>query len=136
MARQVKKFYRFLLWFFATVIASGSLTGCRNNQSQVAMYGPPPREFYTMNGRVQQENGEGVNNIKITIADTDDTIFTSEDGTFTIENMDFMNKNVVTLVVEDIDGTENGGEFQNQTLHITDFTSQTIEIELESKQQD
>jgi hypothetical protein len=37
MTKQVKKFYRFLAWFFSIVIAAGTLVGCGGGTK----YGPP-----------------------------------------------------------------------------------------------
>ena len=39
MAKQVKKVYRILAWFFSVVIATGTLIGC-------GKYGPPPQTKY------------------------------------------------------------------------------------------
>lgn len=126
MARQIKKTYRFILWFFATLVAGGSLAGC-------GMYGPPPRSYYTMNGRVVQENGEGIFNIKVTISETKDSVYTSKDGTFSIVNQDLMGRDNITLEVEDLDGEENGGEFKSQRIKLNNFRNQEISIEMENK---
>ncbi|QGU96023.1 hypothetical protein GOM49_13805 [Clostridium bovifaecis] len=41
MAKHVKKFYRFLAWFFSVVIAAGTLIGCRGENK----YGPPTSKY-------------------------------------------------------------------------------------------
>jgi hypothetical protein len=52
MTKQVKKFYRFLAWFFSVIIAAGTLMGCRGEKAtkygppQPAKYGPPPISGY------------------------------------------------------------------------------------------
>lgn len=49
MKKQVKKFYRFLDWFFSIVIAAGTLVGCGGETKYgppTAKYGPPPVSGY------------------------------------------------------------------------------------------
>lgn len=127
MSKPIEKIRRFILWFFATIVAGGSLTGC-------GMYGPPPRSYYTINGKViQRDSKEGIKNVKITIHETNDSIFTSKDGSFKIENKELIGKESITIEVEDIDGMENGGEFSSKTVKITDYRRKEIGIELEHK---
>lgn len=42
MSKQVKKVYRGLAWFFAAVVAAGTLVGCGGSK-----YGPPPSSYNT-----------------------------------------------------------------------------------------
>lgn len=41
MAKQVKRVYRALAWFFSVVVAAGTLIGCRETQVK---YGPWPAD--------------------------------------------------------------------------------------------
>lgn len=43
MAKQVKKVYRILAWFFSAVVAAGTLMGCGGFS---AKYGPPTSTKY------------------------------------------------------------------------------------------
>ncbi|MCM0649114.1 hypothetical protein NBE98_12085 [Clostridium swellfunianum] len=43
MKKRVKKFYRFLAWFFSMIIAAGSLAGCRGEREN--KYGPPVSKY-------------------------------------------------------------------------------------------
>lgn len=126
MAKQIKKINRYLLWLFATFIAGGSLAGC-------GMYGPPPRTYYTMNGKVLQKSGEPIQNISITIDETNDQVFTSEDGSFEIVNEKLFHKDNITIKVEDVDGNENGGEFTSKTIEVDNIEDEEIKIEMELK---
>ncbi|MFZ5966966.1 MAG: radical SAM-associated putative lipoprotein [Bacillota bacterium] len=126
MAKQIKKAYGYLLWFFAAVIASSSLTGC-------GMYGPPPRSYYTMNGKVIQKDGEPIQNIRITVMETNDQVATSKNGSFEIINDELMGKDSITVQAEDVDGKENGGEFTSKTIEVDDFRNREINIEMELK---
>lgn len=127
MSKSIEKIRRSILWFFATIVAGGSLTGC-------GMYGPPPRSYYTMNGKViQKDSKEGIKNIKITIHNTNDSVFTSKDGSFKIENKELIGIQSITIEIEDIDGEENGGEFSSKTVELNDYRRKEISIELEHK---
>lgn len=49
MKKQVKRFYRFLAWFFSIVIAAGTLVGCGGETKYgppTTKYGPPPASGY------------------------------------------------------------------------------------------
>lgn len=126
MEKPIKKIHRFLLWFFATIIAGGSLVGC-------GMYGPPPRKYYTMNGKVIQKGGKPIENISVTITETNDQVFTSKDGSFEIVNKELLHKDSVTIKVEDVDGDKNGGEFISETIEVDDIDDSKINIEMEPK---
>lgn len=44
MAKQVKRVYRILAWFFSVVVAAGTLMGCRKPKGEeppADLYGPP-----------------------------------------------------------------------------------------------
>ncbi len=126
MAKHIKKVHRYLLWLFATVIAGGSLAGC-------GIYGPPPRSYYTMNGKVLQKSGEPIQNISITIAETNDQVFTSKDGSFEIVNEELFHKDNITIKVEDVDGNKNDGEFISKTIEVDNIKDTEIKIEMELK---
>ncbi|MGY0372285.1 hypothetical protein [Clostridium sp. JNZ J1-5] len=52
MAKQVKKFYRFLAWFFSVVLAAGTLIGCEGENKYgplTSKYGPPVPSGYQDN---------------------------------------------------------------------------------------
>ncbi len=52
MAKQVKKVYRFLAWFFSVVIAAGTLIGCGGEKKYgPPKYGPPPNSGYEDNAK-------------------------------------------------------------------------------------
>lgn len=78
----------------------------------VACYGTPYdeyRPYFSATGRVVDEAGEPIPGIKTSLGTQH--ALTAEDGHFYVEALDYSN-----LIITDIDGDENGGEFQRQEI--------------------
>ena len=91
------------------------------------MYGSPSTT-YEVKGKVLDNKGNPINGIKIALQDdaTDPNPYeiaesqSLENGDYTIRNTTFP-RSKLYLSVEDIDGAENGGEFEEQTIEL-DFS--------------
>lgn len=91
------------------------------------MYGSPSAT-YEVKGKVLDNEGNPINGIKIVLQDdaTDPNPYeiaesqSLENGDYTIRNTTFPT-NKLYLSVEDVDGTANGGEFEEQTIEL-DFS--------------
>ena len=121
-----------------------------------AMYGSPHADF-EINGRVVDEAGNPVEDIKVIIQDEEwgDPEYplavgiTDADGRYDIDGGWFGDDNL-TVAVEDIDGDDNGGEFAAQEKEIKiekgDYVggddwyrgkvTKTVDFELELQPQD
>ena len=82
------------------------------------MYGTPVVEF-SVKGKVVDPDGNPIKGIEISHDYMGRKVYTSEDGTFdyTSEDIGF-EMETVTLEFTDIDGEENGGDFQTQEVSI------------------
>lgn len=91
------------------------------------MYGSPSAT-YEVKGKVLDNEGNPINGIKIVLQDdaTDPNPYEIAESQ-SLENGDYKIRNTILprsklyLSVEDIDGTENGGEFEEQTIEL-DFS--------------
>lgn len=91
------------------------------------MYGSPSTT-YEVKGKVLDNEGNPINGIKIVLQDdaTDPNPYeiaesqSLENGDYKIRNTTFPT-NKLYLSVEDVDGTANGGEFEEQTIEL-DFS--------------
>ena len=133
---------RFTRWYNATLTTLLSMLGLGCSSDEPVMYGPyvpmygvPATEFL-YNGLVTDEAGTPVQGIKtsvkIVIPLSDgkkevygqDSVLTDASGHYQMRIMGAQN-NETKLLVEDIDGEANGGEFQSDTLDI-DFEKMKI----------
>ena len=89
----------------------------------VDMYGSPYAEF-ELRGTVTDKDGDPIRGIRVTVKPNavdyklGETL-TASDGTYLIHN-EYQNYGTgrLDIVAEDIDGTENGGEFAGETKNI------------------
>jgi putative lipoprotein (rSAM/lipoprotein system) len=117
----LKRYNRILIMVLSGL---GLFSACRNGGSE---YGPPPNidtpaEYgcpqarYVLKGTVISEmTKESIPKIKI-ISD-DDTLFSDNNGKFTIERMTFPGDIVIKITLQDQDGKENG-EYQQTELSV------------------
>ena len=84
------------------------------------MYGQPHADFKAL-GSVKDEAGKPVEGIRVSIAqkglytaerDANDTVYTDAKGAFLVSKSVFSGPESVSIVFEDVDGVENGGEFR------------------------
>lgn len=81
------------------------------------MYGMPSAE-YKVNGTVKNESGDPIEGIQITL-NSEVQVYSDENGEWLIEDNAVANFDESILEVEDIDGTDNGGEFSDKTVELT-----------------
>lgn len=135
---------RFYRWY--NVVLSSLLTllgyGCSVSDEPMDMYGTVlmygvPSVRYCVNGNVTDEDGKPIKNIKASVKDgpyKDGTLYfpvdstmTDAHGQFTIDNRNINNLASQKLILEDIDGEENGGEFQSDTLSLDQLDVKQVE---------
>jgi len=127
------------LWKRLTVLVLGVLgfSSCEeilDIGGGLDMYGQPTAEFKAI-GTVKDEAGNGIEGIRVAVTqhwhmeNTEnviydqndwnqyDTLYTDEKGAYLLETRDNTSgPDDVSIVFEDIDGEENGGEFQAETV--------------------
>lgn len=99
------------------------------------------KEIPSINGTISSEDGLPIEHIMVTASwDSglhDDVVYTSSEGKFSIKIHEELigKESAVTLVLEDIDGIENGGEFEILTDQIIlfpeneNYTSDSISLD-------
>ena len=99
----------------------------------VACYGTPYDEYqphFAASGRVVDEGGEPIPGIEASIGTH--RVLTNEDGHFYVESLDY---NLLTLT--DIDGEENGGEFEREDIQLMYQGNNDVgDVVLERKQKE
>lgn len=120
---------RFYRWYNAvlTVLLSMLGYGCSTSSDEVVEYGTPYAE-YRVKGKVTDESGVPINGIKtsaknVVVSDISgvhgfglDSVQTDASGQFAVSFRCFPGNPETKLIVEDIDGDANGGEFLSDTL--------------------
>ena len=104
------------------------MVGCDGGINPVPdMYGTPTAD-YEIKGKVLDADGDPVKGIKVNVQDDWHSAFTSQ-GTEcqSLDNGDYSVRiktfptDKLHLIVQDIDGAENGGEFEEKTVEL-DFS--------------
>lgn len=84
-----------------------------------AMYGTPMVEF-SVKGRVVDADSNPIPNIEVTWGNMYGKTVTAEDGTFEYRNEEIgFEMNDVTLTFTDVDGEENGGDFETEEVQVS-----------------
>ena len=126
---------RFNRWYNAVLTALLSMLGFSCSLDEPDEYGSTPVEYgtphadYILKGTVTDEAGTPIKGIKTSLKEISkddtgthvfgiDSIQTNESGNYQLKNSGMPYDKRVKLVVEDIDGEANGGEFLNDTLDI------------------
>lgn len=82
------------------------------------MYGTPVVEF-SVKGKVVDPDGNPIQGIEISHDYSGHKVYTLEDGSFDYASEDIgFEMETVTLEFTDIDGEENGGDFQSQEVPV------------------
>ena len=135
---------RFNRWYNAVLTALLSMLGFSCSLDEPDEYGSTPVEYgtphadYILKGTVTDEAGTPIKGIKTSLKEISkndtgthvfgiDSIQTNESGNYQLKNSGMPYDKRVKLVVEDIDGEANGGEFLNDTLDI-DY-GKAVEVE-------
>ena len=126
---------RFNRWYNAVLTALLSMLGygCSSTEEPLDMYGPPveygtPHADYIIKGRVMDESGTPVQGIKTSLKKVFennnkhyalgvDSVQSDVSGNYQLKSTDRQNQ-YDKVIVEDIDGEANGGEFLSDTLDV------------------
>lgn len=113
-----KSIYRSLA---AAVLGLLGFASCEKagEEPMLQMYGMPYAQFKAM-GSVTSESGKPVEGIRVAIRQSireyseyeDDTVYTDSKGMYLLEKGLYKGPDSVSIVFEDVDGPENGGEFE------------------------
>ena len=99
------------------------------------------KEIPSIDGTISSEDGLSIEHIMVTASwgsgMHDDVVYTSSEGKFSIQIHEELigKESAITLVLKDIDGIENGGEFEILTDQIIlfpeneDYTSDSISLD-------
>lgn len=101
------------------------------NSCLMAMYGCPYADF-DATGTVKDEDDKGIQGIRVIVTAENpnpnhtwkpraDTLWTNHEGEYTTKNEDFAYMPSLKLEFEDVDGPENGGEFQKVEIEVPVF---------------
>lgn len=112
-----------LIYMLMALMGFGAVS-CEEITEEVAgEYGVPHVNF-SLKARVVDEAGEPIEGIKVRVDWVEE--YTNQDGEISINGSVFTgSQNRVRF--EDVDGEENGGEFETLTLDITDKVEQTAD---------
>lgn len=130
-----------LIYFLLAILGLGSISSCgetNNADDVVCEYGCPHAE-YKINARVVDSEGNPIKGIKASV---------SEDPDFMYENLNLittetndqgeLNESEFTAItyydhlimrVEDVDGEENGGEFESKDLELKEYITEDSKVE-------
>ena len=132
---------RMIRWYNALLTALLSMLGYSCSSDEILdEYGTPveygsPNVNYVVKGTVTDEGGTPVQGIKVSLIvvydneyyDTKESVNTDATGRFQLnetENVSIGYGEV--LIVEDIDGEANGGEFRSDTLNVADLDRKQV----------
>lgn len=124
---------RFNRWYNAVLTALLSLLGFEAcNSDSLEEYGTPAPEYgvpigeYHVRGQVTQMSGTPIQGIRVTApagvydGKEGESVLTDENGYYELKAFRAMPHD--PLIVEDIDGAANGGEFESDTVSISDLS--------------
>lgn len=98
-----------------------------------ACYGVPVEEEYYRLVKTKNGNGEPIPNLKVTLLQNEQELQnqqTDVEGTVVFNNLD-ANKNY-SVLIEDIDGQDNKGEFENKKVDVTEVID--TEVTMKTKE--
>ena len=105
-------------WYNGVYVAEGLLVKLDEEDQAVPEYGCPVVEF-SVKGRVVDADSNPIQNIEISHPETGYYTRTAEDGSFEYEGcLTGFELSEVTILAQDTDGEENGGDFQTQEVSI------------------
>ncbi len=117
----------------AAVLGLLGFASCDITGSGLIMYGEPHADFKAL-GTVSDEAGNPIEGIRVAISlhrhydntpdviydpndwYENDTLFTDDKGAYLLDHSVFSAPDDVTIVFEDVDGEEHGGEFLSETV--------------------
>jgi putative lipoprotein (rSAM/lipoprotein system) len=92
-----------------------------DDSNDSAMYGPPPNADYKVLGTVSDEDGRPIKGIRVSVRlkyspwskDVEETLYSDDKGAYQLLTRSLDGLPPVTISFEDVDGEENGGEFES-----------------------
>ena len=129
---------RFYRWYNAvlTVLLSMLGFGCSSSDDDMLEYGTPHADFI-LKGQVTDEAGTPIKNIKTSAKiivksgtsvykDEFSTAQTDDSGRYELK-YDGQGSYDLKIILEDVDGEANGGEFQSDTINVWDLPKKEVE---------
>lgn len=110
-----------LIYLLMTLLGFGAVSCEQITEEVAAEYGVPHVNF-SLKARVVDEAGEPIEGIKVRVDWVEE--YTNQDGEISI-NDSVYTWSINRVRFEDVDGEENGGEFETLTLDITDKVEKT-----------
>lgn len=140
--KQIKETMKYKIYHWYNALLSSLLTllgyGC-TSENGMDMYGAPveygvPSVNYVFKGQVTDEAGKPVEGIKTSLKriypgyyeNTIDSTLTDAAGQYQVEFKGLIGDED-KLIVEDIDGETNGGEFLSDTISVVSFDQEQVE---------
>ena len=137
MKNKINILFKTLYGFLMTVLGFSSCDSINDIIEPRMEYGQPYAEFKIV-GEVKSQSGKPLKGIRVTVNPRNsdehgryysDTLFTDSDGKYSKARLkhtwpDELKDAVITF--EDIDGTENGGEFESVILKKGNFTVERV----------
>ena len=132
MKQKVNTLYRIILGALMTLLGFGS---CSKSTSTPEMYGQPTA-YYKFNGTIKDEAGNPIKGIRVVFNPNSkvdensdnypyylqgnvDTLYTNDNGQFGKDKLKYSQTSITNdavVIIDDVDGAANGGEFQKVTL--------------------
>ena len=140
MKQRISTWTKLLYGFLMTILGFSGCDSIEDIFIPKEEYGMPYAEFKLV-GEVKSSEGKPIKGIRVIVkpyvASTEqqildrrrDTLFTDSEGKFSKEKLKHTWPNEMkgsTIVFEDIDGPENGGEFESKTLSDKDFSVEQV----------
>lgn len=152
-------FLRFCRWALPLLGVTAAIS-CDNVIESPNMYGSPPSGYdtpvmygtpvveFSVKGKVMDPDGNPIQGIEISHDYSGHKVYTLEDGTFDYASEDIgFEMETVTLEFTDIDGADNGGDFQSKEVAVPvaqtdpgdglwdngEYAAEDVEIVLEKK---
>ena len=95
-----------------TVVGCGGGGGTQDNQ--LVAYGAPS---VAISGKITKSDGTPVKGLEVSEQNSSKVTYSGADGTYSI-SLSHIESNVI--IVSDVDGVDNGGEFATQTIDASD----------------
>lgn len=110
-------------WILTAIISLLGFSGCSKEEQMVCMYGTPTAD-YKAEGSVTDEEGNPIEGIKVKVElrgyynnpSETKSVYSGGDGQFITPQ--YSNQEIISLTAIDIDGGNNGGEFEDKTINL------------------
>ena len=107
-------------------------TSCDSENGSQEEYGTPIVDYHVI-GNVTDQNGNPIKGIQITVKNGGEQqdkpfIYTDEKGGYaTAECQDVFLRDNLRVIMEDVDGEMNGGEFKKDSILLKDMTKKQVD---------